>query len=68
MPAAASVSGALVTRCKDNQVARQQRAETSLEAQDQTTQYNVHTHTLKSKERTPSQTSVHHHGTMKSKD
>ena len=44
MPAAAaSVSGALVTRCKDNQVARQQRAGTSLEAQDQTTQYNVYT-------------------------
>ena len=43
MPAAASVSGALVTRCKDNQVARQQRAETGLEAQDQTTQYNVYT-------------------------
>ena len=43
MPAAASVSGALVTRCKDNQVARQQRAETSLEVQDQTTQYNVYT-------------------------
>ena len=64
MPAAASVSGALVTRCKDNQVARQQRAETGLEAQDQTTQYNVYT----GKERTPNQTSVHHHGTMKSKD
>ena len=51
MPAAASVSGALVTRCKDNQVARQQQAETGLEAQDQTTQYIVY-NTLKSKERT----------------
>ena len=43
MAAAASVSEALVTRCKDNQVARQQQAETGLEVQDQTTQYNVYT-------------------------